>query len=416
MTKIRSVKALEILDSRGQPTIYLRLTTTGGHIGEARIPSGASTGSKEALELRDKDPHRYLGKGVTKAVRYAEGPLFRAVEGMSVFDQAAVDAQLIAADGTPNKERYGANAILALSLANADAAARARGTELYDYLGKGSGTLPLPMFNIMNGGEHANNTLDFQEFMIRPVGIESFADKIRTGSEIFHTLKRILAEKGYSTAVGDEGGFAPSLKNAEEALTLIVEACEKAGYKPGHDVTLALDCAANFYFQKGGYAEGVKTPHPTMRSTEEYISYLEALTRRFPIDSIEDPMAENDHDGWKAVTRRLGKKIQLVGDDIFVTNKALFAEGIRDGIANAILIKPNQIGTLSETLDTIDLARRSQYKTVISHRSGETEDTFIADLAVATNAGQIKTGSLSRSERVAKYNRLLYIADILRNR
>lgn len=393
MTKIEKIEALEILDSRGIPTLQVTVRTEGGAIGIAMVPSGASKGTHEALELRDGDPQRYHGKGVLKAVKNVETEIAKMFHGENVFEQRKLDEKMIAADGTENKARLGANSILGVSLAIAKAAAASQKIPLYRYLGNG-GVLPCPMMNIINGGVHADNGLKFQEFMIRPIGAKTFAEGLRWGSEIFHTLKRLLHERGLTTAVGDEGGFAPQLDSHEEALALIMKAIVISGYEPGAQVTLALDCAASDY-------DG--------RNAAEQIDYLASLVDRYPIDSIEDGMREDDWEGWKALTDRLGKKIQIVGDDLFVTNPQFLKKGIEKGVANAILIKPNQIGTLTETIDCVRLAQENGFKTIISHRSGETEDTTIADLAVGLQAGQIKTGSLSRSERLAKYNRLLNI-------
>lgn len=403
MSKVASVHALEILDSRGNPTIQVMLTTDKGITVKAAVPSGASTGEHEAVELRDGDPKRYLGKGVKKAIGHILGPLREALLGQDILDQRRIDNLLIDLDGTSNKERLGANAILALSFATARAAAESLKLPLYRYLGGSEArVLPCPMMNVLNGGVHADNGLDFQEFMIRPVGAPSFSEAIRWGSEIFHSLKAILKQSGHVISVGDEGGFAPRLASHEEALESILKAIEKAGYRPGRDVTLALDCAASEFYDKA-------TERYAMRTSQEQVDYLASLVNRYPIDSIEDGMDQNDWEGWKILSERLKKRIQLVGDDLFVTNVKFLTKGIDLGIANAILIKPNQIGTLTETLDTVYLAQKNGYATVISHRSGETEDTFIADLCVATQAGQIKTGSLCRSERTAKYNRLLEI-------
>lgn len=394
MTHIRSVQALEILDSRGNPTLEVTVTTDHDIVGKASVPSGASTGEHEAVELRDEDPHRYLGKGVLTALHHVNGPIAQLLIGEPVFDQERLDRLMVEADGTPNKSRLGANAILGASLALARAGAASAKLPLFRYIGGSNAhLLPIPMMNIINGGLHADNGLDFQEFMIRPIGAPTFHEAIRWGAEIFHTLKSLLKKGGLSTAVGDEGGFAPKLPSREAALDLILEAIETAGYKPGEQVTLALDCAASNF----------------NRSSDEQIELLTRLVSRYPIDSIEDGLAENDWTGWKTLTERLGGQIQIVGDDLFVTNPLFLQKGIDQKVANAILIKPNQIGTLTETLETCRLATTHGYKTIISHRSGETEDTFIADLAVATNAGQIKTGSLSRTDRVAKYNRLLAI-------
>ncbi len=415
MSYIRSVRALEVLDSRGNPTVEVMITTDRNIIARAAVPSGASTGEHEALELRDDDPERYGGKGVERAVAHVNGPVAQLLVGEHVFDQRSLDLAMIAADGTANKGRFGANAILGASLALARVGALTAGLPLYRYIGGCSSyLLPCPMMNIINGGAHADNSLDFQEFMIRPVGARSFKEAVRWGAEVFHTLKKLLKADGHITAVGDEGGFAPNLGSEEEAIELILTAIEKAGYRPGTDITLALDCAASEFYDKveGCYIEKKKQSRGetfARRSSEEQIAFLKALADKYPIDSIEDGLDENDWQGWQAMTSQLGGKIQIVGDDLFVTNPSFVQRGINEGVANSLLVKVNQIGTLSETLDAIDLAHRAGYTTVISHRSGETEDSFIADLAVATNAGQIKTGSLSRTDRVAKYNRLLNI-------
>jgi enolase len=407
--RIENIDALEILDSRGTPTLQVMVTTVDGVVGMASVPSGASTGEHEAVELRDGDPSRYNGKGVKQAVSHVKGILRSALRGQSVLDQGAIDRSMIALDGTPNKSRLGANAILGVSLAVARAAAASEKMPLYRYLGGvGGDLLPVPMMNILNGGAHADNSLEFQEFMIRPIGAPTFAEGVRWGAEIFQALKKLLKARGQVTAVGDEGGFAPSLASHEEALELILQAIEKAGYVPKEQVTLALDCAASEFYKNGAYTEVKKRSGAQQRTPAEQVDYLEALTRRFPIDSIEDGCSEHDWEGWALLTQRL-PHIQLVGDDIFVTNPHFLKKGFQLKVANAILIKPNQIGTLTETLETIQLAQANNYRTIISHRSGETEDTFIADLAVATRAGQIKTGSLSRTDRVAKYNRLLTI-------
>ncbi len=403
MAHISSVRALQIFDSRGLPTVEVTVTTDTGVSAKAAVPSGASTGTHEALELRDNDKSRYKGKGVSLAVSHVNNIISNTLIGMPLLDQRAVDQALISLDGTENKEHLGANAILGASLATARAAAASLKLPLYRYLGGiGAYLLPCPMINIINGGLHGDNALKFQEFMIRPIGAPSLTEALRWGSEIFHTLKKILKEKGYSTAVGDEGGFAPPLASHEEALDLILQAIEESNYIPGKQVTLALDCAASEFYN-------ALTQTYDGRSSSEMITYLDRLTHKYPIDSIEDGLGESDWNGWQDLTNLLGKKIQIVGDDLFVTNPKFLQKGIDHHIGNAILIKPNQIGTLSETLDTIQLAHSHGYKTIISHRSGETEDTFIADLALATSSGQIKTGSLSRSERIAKYNRLLEI-------
>jgi enolase len=410
MTEIESVYAREILDSRGHPTVEVEVALAGGSIGRAAVPSGASTGSREALELRDGDSARYLGKGVTKAVATVNEAIATRLVGENAADQPAIDRLLIDLDGTKNKKNLGANALLGVSIACAMAAADAHALPLYRYLGgAGARTLPVPLMNVVNGGAHADNNLDIQEFMIVPVGAPSFREALRMGSEVFHTLKKLLSEKGLVTAVGDEGGFAPNLKSNAEALDYLMRAIEKAGMKPGHDVALALDVAASELFEKGAYSlDGKKG-----MSSADLVAYLRGLAEQYPIVSIEDGLAEGDWDGWKLLTRQLGASVQLVGDDVFVTNPEILRRGIDEGIANSILIKLNQIGTVTETLDAIEMAKCAAYTTVISHRSGETEDATIADLAVAVNAGQIKTGSLSRSDRVAKYNQLLRIEEQL---
>lgn len=414
--KINKIFAREILDSRGTPTVAAEVILDSGVRGEASVPSGASTGENEAIELRDGDPQRYFGKGVLKAVANVNDIIAPAVVGHKVFEQMTIDRLMCEIDGTDNKSRLGANAILAVSLAVAKAAAACMKVPLYHYLGApNSNVLPVPMMNIINGGSHSDSPIAFQEFMIRPVGASTFAEGLRMGAEVFHNLKSVLRSKGLSTAVGDEGGFAPALKGTEEALELILSAIEKAGYIPGRDMTLALDCAASEFYSEGVYDytifEGDKGKQLT---SEEQMQYLKYLIDTYPIDSIEDGMSENDWNGWKMLTSEIGGRCQLVGDDLFVTNVDYLSKGIRNGCANAILVKLNQIGTLTETLEAIAMAQRHGYKAVISHRSGETEDTTIADLAVATNSGQIKTGSLSRSERIAKYNRLLKIEQELK--
>jgi enolase len=411
MTAIVDIIGREILDSRGNPTVEVDVVLEDGARGRAGVPSGASTGAHEAIELRDGDKKRYLGKGVRNAVEAVNSEIFDAVGGMDAEAQTKIDETMIALDGTPNKARLGANAILGVSLAVAKAAAAANKLPLYRYIGGTSARLlPVPMMNIVNGGVHADNPIDFQEFMIVPLGAASFAEALRAGSEIFHTLRAALKAAGHNTNVGDEGGFAPNLPSAEAALDFILKAIETAGYRVGDDVMLALDPAASEFFSDGAYqykGEG-KT-----RSIDQQVDYLAALAKEYPIVSIEDGMAEDDYVGWKKLTQNIGRSCQLVGDDIFVTNVARLTKGIKDGIANSILIKVNQIGTVSETLDAIDLARRNGYTSVISHRSGETEDTFIADLAVATGVGQIKTGSASRTDRISKYNQLLRIEEEL---
>lgn len=409
--KIKDIKAREVLDSRGTPTVAAEVILECGCRAEAMVPSGASTGQFEAIELRDGDPSRYNGKGVLKAVSNVNEVIAPALAGMSVSEQTAIDRKMIELDGTPNKSRLGANAILAVSLAVAKAAAKSTDTPLYRYLGgPDSHVMPVPMMNIINGGSHSDSPIAFQEFMIRPVGAKTFAEGLRMGDEVFQSLKKVLKNRGLSTAVGDEGGFAPTLKSTEEALDLIMMAIDNAGYLPGRDVTLALDCASSEFFKNGYYDyrifEGEKGK---ILNRNEQVDYLKKLITDYPIDSIEDGMSEEDWMGWELLTAEIGDRCQLVGDDLFVTNIDYLAKGIKTGCANAILIKLNQIGTLTETLDAIQLAQRHGYKAIVSHRSGETEDTFITDLAVATNSGQIKTGSLSRSERIAKYNRLLKI-------
>jgi len=414
-TIISSIHASEILDSRGNPTVRARVLLQGGAAGVASVPSGASTGSHEALELRDGDASRYLGKGVLKAVANVNDIIAPKIVGMDARRQKEVDRRLIELDGTPAKNNLGANAILSVSLAAADAASRALKTPLYEYLGKrDSYELPVPLINILNGGSHADNNLNIQEFMIAPAGCASFSEAIRKAAEVFHHLKKILKKKGYSTAAGDEGGFAPNLKADEEALELILESIVQSGYKPAEDISLALDVAASELFEDGVYV--FKKSDGSIKNSAEMIEFYKSLVAKYPIISIEDGLAEDDWKGWKALTAALGKNIQLVGDDIFVTNLGRLKDGVKKGVANAILIKLNQIGTLTETIETVRFAQRRGYATVISHRSGETEDTFIADLSVALGSGQIKTGSVSRSERVAKYNRLLEIEEELKTR
>jgi enolase len=407
MTAIADIIAREILDSRGNPTIEVDVILESGALGRAAVPSGASTGAHEAVELRDGDKSRYGGKGVKNAVAAVEQEILDAIGGMDAGEQIAIDNILIDLDGTPNKSRLGANAILGVSLALAKAAAQDVGLPLYRYIGGlGARTLPVPMMNIVNGGKHADNPIDIQEFMVQPVGAASIAEAVRIGAEIFATLKKALHEAGHNTNVGDEGGFAPNLKSADEALGFITAACERTGYKPGHDVTFALDCASTEFFKDGIYhleGEGKKFDAAGM------VKYLEDLAARYPIASIEDGCAEDDWDGWKLLTDTLGKKLQLVGDDLFVTNPERLRRGIAAGTGNSILVKVNQIGTLTETLEAVDIAHRAGFTAVMSHRSGETEDSTIADLAVATNCGQIKTGSLARSDRTAKYNQLMRI-------
>ncbi|HPA55899.1 MAG TPA: phosphopyruvate hydratase [bacterium] len=411
MLEIIRIKGREILDSRGNPTIEVEVELANGVTGSAIVPSGASTGVHEALELRDGDKKRYSGKGVMKAVENVE-KIAAEILGMNALDQRLIDMTMIDLDGTENKSELGANAMLGVSMAVARAAAESLGLPLFRYIGGlRADTIPVPMSNIINGGSHADNTVDLQEFMIMPVGAETFREGIRMNAEVFHTLKKILKDKGLSTGVGDEGGFAPNLKSNEEALEVIVEAINKAGYKPGVDIVIALDPAASEFFENGKYVFKKSTGEKL--SSEQMVDFWEKLVNKYPIYSIEDGMAEDDWEGWKIMTERLGDKIQIVGDDLFVTNVERLGEGIEKGVANSILIKLNQIGTLTETLDTIEVAHRAGYTTVISHRSGESEDTFIADLAVAVNAGQIKTGSICRSERIAKYNQLLRIEELL---
>lgn len=415
MAKIINIKAREVMDSRGNPTVEADVSLEGGFFGTACAPSGASTGTREALELRDGDKSRYLGKGVLKAVANINGEIKEALLGMDATDQRALDAKMIELDGTENKEKFGANAILAVSLAAAKAAANAKGIELYEHIAELNGTagkfsMPLPMMNILNGGEHADNNVDIQEFMVQPVGFKSFSEGLKAGAEIFHNLKKVLQAKGLNTAVGDEGGFAPNLASNADALAVIKEAVANAGYELGKDVTLALDCASSEFYKDGKYdlsGEG------KVFSSEEFSDYLAELCDQYPIVSIEDGQDESDWAGWKYQTEKLGAKVQLVGDDLFVTNTKILKRGIEEDIANSILIKFNQIGSLTETLEAIKMAQDAGFTAVISHRSGETEDTTIADLAVGTCAGQIKTGSLCRSDRVAKYNRLLRIEEQL---
>jgi len=411
VSEIRTVHAREILDSRGNPTIEVDVWLDSGAFGRGMVPSGASTGKREAVELRDEDAARYGGKGVRQAVHNVLETIAPEIEGLEATEQSAVDQALLELDGTPNKSGLGANALLGISLAVARAAADECGLPLYQYLGgPGARILPVPLMNVLNGGAHADNGLDVQEFMIVPAGAGSFAEALRMGAETFHMLKKLLKDKGLSTGVGDEGGFAPVLPGNEAALDFVVRAIERAGYRPGEDVFLAMDPAASEFGERGRYkfkADRVE------RSSEEMIAWYESLVGRYPICSIEDGLGEDDREGWQALTKRLGARVQLVGDDLFVTNPAILQEGIRRGMANAVLVKVNQIGTLTETLEAIELAKRAGWGTVISHRSGETEDTFIADLAVAVNAGQIKTGSLARGERTAKYNQLLRIEEEL---
>jgi len=412
MSEIIDVYAREILDSRGNPTVEVEIALESGVMGRAAVPSGASTGEREALEMRDGDMARYLGKGVLKAVAHVNDIIAAEMIGLDASDQIGIDRKLIAMDGTEFKSNLGANALLGVSMACAKAAAEEAGLPLYQYLGgTNAKELPVPMMNIINGGEHADNNVDIQEFMIMPVGASCFKEALRMGAEIFHALKKVLKDKGYNTSVGDEGGFAPNLKSNEEALQVIMEAIAAAGYKAGEDVLLALDVAASEIYKDGKY--NFANEEQAIKTAAETIDFYADLVDRYPIVSIEDGLAENDWDGWKLLTERLGNKIQIVGDDLFVTNTKILKEGIEKGIANSILIKVNQIGTLTETLEAIEMAKRAGYTAVISHRSGETEDTTIADLAVATNAGQIKTGSLCRTDRICKYNQLLRIEDEL---
>ena len=411
MTAIFDIHAREILDSRGNPTVEVDVTLEDGSFGRAAVPSGASTGAHEAVELRDGDKARYLGKGVAKAVAAVNGEIFEGLIDFDAEDQIALDRAMITLDGTPNKARLGANAILGVSLATAKAAANAAGLPLYRYVGgAASRILPVPMMNIINGGVHADNPIDFQEFMIMPVGAESFKEALRSGAEIFHTLKGALKKAGHNTNVGDEGGFAPNLPSAEAALDFVMTAIEKAGYKPGVDVYLAMDCAATEFFKNGAY---VYEGEGKTRAIDEQVDYLAKLCASYPIISVEDGFSEDDWDGWKKITDKIGKKVQLVGDDLFVTNTTRLSKGIKSGTANSILVKVNQIGSLTETLEAVEMAHKAGYTAVMSHRSGETEDSTIADLAVATNCGQIKTGSLARSDRLAKYNQLLRIEEEL---
>ncbi len=414
MTTITAIQAREILDSRGNPTIEVDVELSGGAVGRAAVPSGASTGEHEAWELRDGDKKRYLGKGVTKAVANVNGKIFSELEGRDALDQVGIDRTLIALDGTPNKAKLGANALLGVSLATAHAAAAQLGLDLFRYIGGANAkVLPVPMMNILNGGAHSDAPIDLQEFMIVPKGAESFREALRMGVEVFHALKGVLKANKLSTAVGDEGGFAPALKSNEHALEVVVEAITKAGYKPGKDVFIALDPASSEFYDKASGKYVFKKSDGSKRSASQMVDFYEKLVRKYPIISIEDGLAENDWNGWSELTKRLGGKLQLVGDDLFVTNTKFLKKGIDAGVANSILVKVNQIGTLTETLDAIEMAKEAGYTAVISHRSGETEDTTIADIAVATNAGQIKTGSLCRTDRVCKYNQLLRIEEIL---
>ena len=417
-TKIIAVHGREILDSRGNPTVEADVRLEGGIVGRAAVPSGASTGEHEAIELRDGDKSHYLGKGVLKAVGHINGDIAISVAGMDASDQRALDRRMIEADGTPNKSKFGANAILAVSMAAARAAAASAGQPLCKYLAKYSSdtsasTLPVPMMNILNGGAHADNSVDPQEFMVMPIGAPSFHEGLRWGVEVFHALKAVLKKNGYSTAVGDEGGFAPNLKSNEEAVNRVLEAITAAGYKPGDQISIALDPAASEFYDAASKKYVFKKSDKSARTSEQMVAFWSDWVRQYPIISIEDGLAENDWDGWKLITKELGKKIQLVGDDVFVTNPKIFARGISEGVANAILIKLNQIGSVTETIEAVEMARKAKYAAIISHRSGETEDAFIADFAVAMGAGQIKTGSASRTDRIAKYNQLLRIEEEL---
>ncbi len=417
MGQIVSVHAREILDSRGNPTIEVDVLTASGYQGRAAVPSGASTGENEALELRDGDKSRYLGKGVLKAVHNVNNVIAEEITGMDVTDQAGIDRKMLELDGTKTKSNLGANAILGVSLAVAKAAASYHGLPLFRYIGGSNAvTIPVPMMNIINGGSHSDAPIAFQEFMIRPVGAPNFREGLRMGAEVFHSLKKVLKARGLSTAVGDEGGFAPTLEGTEDALETIMKAVEEAGYKSGKDVMIALDCAASEFYKDGVYDYSkFEGPKGAKRTSKEQVDYLEQLVNKYPIDSIEDGMSESDWDGWKMLTDRLGKRIQIVGDDLFVTNVEYLKKGIELGCANSILIKLNQIGSVTETLNAIEMAHRAGYTTVTSHRSGETEDSTIADVAVATNSGQIKTGSCSRTDRICKYNQLLRIEEALGN-
>ena len=411
MSSIVSVWGREVLDSRGNPTVEVEVSLESGHVGRAAVPSGASTGTREALELRDGDKKRYSGKGVLKAVEHVNGEIAEAVIGMDVLRQVQLDNTLIDLDGTDNKGRLGANAMLGVSMATARAASEFLGLPLYQYLGGANAkVLPVPLMNVINGGAHADNSLDIQEFMILPIGAQTFRDGLRIGAEVFHTLKALLHADGYATSVGDEGGFAPNLKNHDEAFRYLTRAIEEAGYQPGSEVVLAIDAASSEFYKDGKYVLAGENKSFT---SSEMIEWLGEFTAKYPLISIEDGLAEQDWDGWREMTVKMGNDVQLVGDDIFVTNPDILAQGIDQGIGNSILIKLNQIGTVTETLDTIELAKQAAYTTVVSHRSGETEDTFIADLAVGVTAGQIKTGSLSRSDRLAKYNQLLRIEEEL---
>jgi enolase len=415
-TKITRVHAREILDSRGNPTVEADVRLDGGAIGRAAVPSGASTGEHEAIELRDGDKSRYLGKGVLKAVEHVNVGIAKAVAGMDAEDQGALDRRMIEADGTPNKSNFGANAVLAVSMAAARAVAAQLGLPLYKYLARYSGdrsahTLPVPMMNILNGGAHADNSVDVQEFMVMPIGAPSFREALRWGVEVFHNLKGVLKKNGYSTAVGDEGGFAPNLKSNEEALERVLEAITAAGYKPGEQIAIALDPASSEFYDRASKKYVFKKSDKSARTSEQMAAFWENWVRQYPIVSLEDGMAEDDWDGWKILTRDIGSKVQLVGDDAFVTNPKIFARGISEKIGNAILIKLNQIGSVSETITAVEMARKAGYASIVSHRSGETEDAFISDFVVAMGSGQIKTGSASRTDRVAKYNQLLRIEE-----
>src|SRR6202167_4883202 len=416
--KIAAIHGREILDSRGNPTVEADARLEGGILGRAAVPSGASTGEHEAIELRDGDSSRYLAKGVLKAVGHINGDIVRAVAGMDAADQRALERRMIEADGTPNKSKFGANAILAVSMAAARAAAASAGQPLYKYLAKYSSdtsasTLPVPMMNILNGGAHADNSVDPQEFMVMPIGAPSFHEGLRWGGEVFHALKSVLKKNGYSTAVGDEGGFAPNLKSNEEAVNRVLEAITAAGYKPGDQISIALDPAASEFYDAASKKYVFKKSDKSARTSEQMVAFWSDWVRQYPIISIEDGLAENDWDGWKLITKELGKKIQLVGDDAFVTNPKIFARGISEGIANAILIKLNQIGSVTETIEAVEMARKAKYAAIVSTRSGETEDAFIADFVVGMGTGQIKTGSASRTDRIAKYNQLLRIEEEL---
>jgi enolase len=417
-TKIVSIHGRQIIDSRGNPTVEADVRLEGGALGRGAVPSGASTGEHEAIELRDGDKSHYLGKGVLKAVGHINTEISKAVVGLDAADQRALDRRMIEVDSTPNKSNFGANAILAVSMAAARAAAAALGLQLYQYLARYSSdpsasTLPVPMMNILNGGAHADNSVDVQEFMVMPLGAPNFHEALRWGVEVFHNLKSVLKKNGYSTAVGDEGGFAPNLKSNEEALERVLEAITAAGYKPGEQISIALDPAASEFFDKSSKKYVFKKSDKSARTSDEMVAFWENWIRQYPIVSIEDGFSEDDWDGWKAITRAVGQKIQLVGDDIFVTNPKIFARGISEKIGNAILIKLNQIGTVTETVEAIEMARKANYASIVSHRSGETEDTFLADLVVAMGSGQIKTGSASRTDRIAKYNQLLRIEEAL---